>query len=193
MNVEIVATVGGIKYLFKYIHKVSDQIMVETLTGSLVENEVQSYVNARYLSSNEAHWRTSGFGVSSMHPSVQKLALHFPFEQCVTYKDNDNLTDGQLRDEITNALTKAEKTQLTEFFTLCRNDPKARDLVYPDVFRHYTWQTTPNKLFQARKRNMLDELSEDGSKSNTIGRIPVVALGPHSQERFFFETAFILC
>ena len=48
INVEIVATVGGIKYLFKYIHKGSDRIMVETLTGNMVENEVQSFINARY-------------------------------------------------------------------------------------------------------------------------------------------------
>lgn len=51
INLEVVATVLGIKYLFKYFHKGPDRVMVE-VGGKLREDEIKTFINARYTSSN---------------------------------------------------------------------------------------------------------------------------------------------
>ena len=188
INVEIVASVLGIKYLFKYFHKGPDRVMVE-LMGKIVENEVKTFVNARYSSSNEAHWKISGFEMSTMYPSVQKLALHLPNEQTVIManKDFQGLEGPALTAAVTNVLQASEKTTLTQFFKLCRDDPRARDLTYPNVYKFYKWE---NKEFHWRKQNRCindGDTPEDGAKSKTIGRIPVVALTSRNKELYFMR------
>ena len=117
INLELVATVLGIKYLFKYFHKGSDRVMVEVM-GKLVEDEIKTFINARYTSSNEAHWRMSEYKMSTMYPSVQALAMHLPGEQSCYMDDKEfkDLTGEARRIAYQKVLDRTEKTTLTEFF-----------------------------------------------------------------------------
>ena len=174
INVEIVASVGGLKYLFKYITKGCDRVMVETKSG-MAENEILTYMNARYTSTTEAFWRIFGFNMSDQYPSVQRLAIHLPNEQQVYFEEGENPAE---------AAERCSKTTLTEYFTLNRNHPEARVLKYPDVLHHYTWNTKEKKFYKRKQRT--SRLGGD-CKSDTIGRIAVIALNSHSKELYYLR------
>lgn len=52
INVEYCGSIMAIKYLFKYINELHDCLKV--LIRSLVKNEIEEYVDSRYVSSMEA-------------------------------------------------------------------------------------------------------------------------------------------
>ena len=109
MNLEIVGSVAGIKYLFKYINKGSDRVLVSTDDGKTAPNEVKNYVNGKYTSGSESLWRINGFPINWMYPSVEKLDLHLDGEQDVFLKKDTNLKA---------AAKKKSETQLTAWFKL---------------------------------------------------------------------------
>jgi hypothetical protein len=45
------------------------------------QDEVQNYLNGRYVSANEACHRFLAFDLHGMHPNVYRLAVHMPNEQ----------------------------------------------------------------------------------------------------------------
>ena len=124
INVEIVASVGAVKYLYKYINKGADRVMVETSNDQLAPDEIQSFVDARYISASEPTWRLNSFQLSHP-PSVRKLPIHLQNEQMICIHELQHP-----------AVANSEKTQLTEFFTLNRVDPNAKHL-YIDILRYY--------------------------------------------------------
>ncbi|CAN6809169.1 unnamed protein product [Brassica oleracea] len=54
-------------------------------------NEIQDYVDARYLSACESMWRTFAFHIHKRKPSVEKLIVHLEGEHNITVKETDNL------------------------------------------------------------------------------------------------------
>ena len=77
--------------MFKYILKGSDRA---TVTISPVQpqtparpprDEIEEYVNARYISPAEAFMRIYGYHLYQMKPPVQRLALHLPRQQNITF------------------------------------------------------------------------------------------------------------
>ena len=127
-------------------------------------DEVQIFLDARYISTSESMWRLFGFLLSEKYPPVLKIPIHLEGEQSVIYRDTDDISE---------TLQKFEKTALTEFFTLCQQDPAARKFTYPEILRHYTWHKDKKKWL-VRKRNMCrtintDENDVDSPKSETIG------------------------
>lgn len=73
INVEFCQSVKAIKCICKYIQKGSDQA-----TFSLQNNndEVEKYLNSRYISSSEALWRISQFPIHERFPAIVHLAVH---------------------------------------------------------------------------------------------------------------------
>ncbi|WVZ88359.1 hypothetical protein U9M48_034889 [Paspalum notatum var. saurae] len=69
----------SIKYLFKYIHKGDDKAIAK-LTATDKNDEIQMYLDARYLSAGEASWRIFGFELQHREPSVQRLQFHLENE-----------------------------------------------------------------------------------------------------------------
>ena len=68
INMEIVRTVAAVKYLYKYITKGNDRIIVQFDSEGkpcedLVENEIENYLNVRYVSASEAFWKMRGFQI----------------------------------------------------------------------------------------------------------------------------------
>ncbi|PNT74536.1 hypothetical protein BRADI_1g16980v3 [Brachypodium distachyon] len=108
INVEWCNKTHLVKYLFKYVLKGNDRARarvhdptvrldesvvggVETLEGGV--DEVEEYVNCRYLSSCEAMWRMFSFDVHVRKPSVERLEIHLPGMNRVTYSEDDSLDD----------------------------------------------------------------------------------------------------
>ena len=119
------------KYLFKYITKdvdrattviekekkatTSDPMAFGESKDTIIRqrNEIQDYVDARYLSACESMWRTFAFHIHKRKPSVEKLIIHLEGEHNITVKETDNLGRVIRKPGI-------EKTMFTEWMVLCR-------------------------------------------------------------------------
>lgn len=169
INVEICASIKSTKYLYKYIHKGHDGIVVNLQEGvrsnhgNFNWDEVQNYQECRYVSSHEACWRILGFDLSYSNISVFHLSVHLPSEENV-YFDPDHIDD---------AVENVKDTHLQAWFDLNRQDVNARQYIFSDIVSHYTWQRnthrwTPRKSF-----------------FNVIGRLPDIS--PRCGELFYLR------
>merc|ERR1712016_57217 len=105
----------GIKYITKYLTKGSDRVMVQNSDGSMAEDEIQTFINARYITASMALGHIYGLNICEISPSVMKLALHLPHQQPVFLSDNRTVQE---------AMESAKVTSLTRFFDLNRQDPE---------------------------------------------------------------------
>jgi hypothetical protein len=116
INVEIVTSVVSVKYIYKYITKGPDRCIVTLKKGkdcaendSNLEaiNEVENFINARYLGASECVLKILKIPIHYRTHSVIKLACHLPGEQSVRFLDGQ---EGE-------ALEREEpETKLTVFF-----------------------------------------------------------------------------
>ncbi|XP_074297029.1 uncharacterized protein LOC141627702 [Silene latifolia] len=87
INVEWCNQSRSIKYLFKYINKGSDRVMMQSSYMRRNEDdpgrfdEIKRYYDCRYLSTYEAAWRLFGFEIHYRTPAVERLQYHLPDEQ----------------------------------------------------------------------------------------------------------------
>ncbi|XP_055908459.1 uncharacterized protein LOC129943200 [Eupeodes corollae] len=169
INVEYCHSVKAIKYLTKYINKGSDQA---TFAIKDPKNEVEKYLNGRYLSTSEAFWRIFKFPIHDHYPAVYHLAVHLENGQRVTFNDSNFQQISQ----------NPPATTLTEFFKLCRNDNFAKTLLYCDVPSYYTWK---NKQFYRRKQGKVVPEYPGIKRDDTLGR--VYTIHPNSGECFFLR------
>ncbi|GBO33218.1 hypothetical protein AVEN_153320-1 [Araneus ventricosus] len=137
INVEACSSVRAIKYICKYINKGSDQAIFNFKNAELENtiDEVNIYQSGRYVSSNESVWRLLGFPLHERHPTVTHLAVHLENGERV-YFNESNFRD---------IVSTPPKTTLTAFFELCRKDDFAKSLLYVEVPRYYTWNTSTRK------------------------------------------------
>ena len=164
MNVEVCNSITAVKYLYKYVYKGHDKVMYGLKKNDKVDmqtdsnqgpgrNEINEFVEARYCSTSEACWRTFEFSMGKLYPQVQRLTVHLPQEQHVLYNSNDPENTKEV-------LEMSEMTKLNAFFMVCQEEkllsskngidwshpieykfggPFARDLLYRDVGKWYTW------------------------------------------------------
>jgi len=89
---------SAVKYVFKYITKGVDRATAIIENGNTAatsdatgsggskekvvsqRNEIQDYIEARYLSACESMWRTFAFHIHKRKPSVEKLIIHLEGE-----------------------------------------------------------------------------------------------------------------
>ena len=172
INVEICSSISAFKYLFKYVYKGGDRT-----TAVLQNDEIQDYVDARYISAPEAVWHIFGFKSHHRSPAIQRLQIHLPNEQTITF-DNDTDIIALLQNEHT------RKTTLTEFFTANKQATEAaangerldfdcRELLYQEFPTHMTWNPVKRRWKRRQRIN------------NTIGRMYFV--GPSGGERFYLR------
>jgi hypothetical protein len=101
INVEICNSILAIKYLYKYVYKGHDRatVVLSRLDGGNEPrsrdaepiDEIKMYLDARYISSSEAIWRIFHYRMHGRSPSVQRLAVHLPEKQLITFHDDENL------------------------------------------------------------------------------------------------------
>ena len=157
INVEYCSSIKSIQYLFKYQYKRNDQATMQIIQQEHNHDEVQRFLNTRYVSSMEATWRIFNFDICAVKPSVLQLTFHLPEEQTVTFFHG--------MDSAMSALSKNEHTQLTRYFEMNLLNPTAKETFYSDFPEKFTWN--PSKkigLYDKehtihRNLNKLDESS----------------------------------
>ena len=77
-----------IKYMFLYFYK-GDTMANVQLYNSF--DEIQGYLDGKYICANEALWHLFQFPIHNEFPSVLKLQVHLPNERPCTFDANDNI------------------------------------------------------------------------------------------------------
>ena len=169
INVEICSSLRSVKYLYKYVYKGHDCTSVRLRTDAegqqrVTLDEVDLFLNCRYVSPPEAMWRIHERILFDRSHSVQRLPVHLPNEQTIYFFPGEELNAN---------LDKESK--LNAFFSLCQRDEAARQYLYNQIPEHYTWT---RNTWQPRKRF-----------ANTIGRIFTV--NPADRERYYLRVLLL--
>eukprot|EP00501_MAST-03F_sp_TOSAG23-6_P001966 GSMAST32.ASY1.ANO1.2050.1 assembled CDS len=172
INVEVCTSISSVKYLFKYVYKGHDRIMYEvrasTTDDDSIRDEIKEYIDARYVSTSEATSRILSHPMYEMYPPVERLEVHAPNEQFVSYQENSD--DEQENANAAAALFQAKRTQLTAFFFLNRgklckkNNPSANDLTYMELPRYYK--------YDRKEKNWIRRKSP--KQKNILGRMRLI-------------------
>ncbi|XP_025192330.1 uncharacterized protein LOC112592482, partial [Melanaphis sacchari] len=160
INVEVCSTVKSVMYLYKYVYKGHDAATVEVWNG----DEIENYINSRYVSPPEAVWRLFSFEMHKRSHTIVRLPVHLEDYHNVYFAPNQVLERAQ------NAALA--RTKLTAFFALNATDVEARQYLYQEIPVHYTWKAT-RRTWIRRQNQMTYE---------TLARMYVV--NPLDRERF---------
>ncbi|KAI5425835.1 hypothetical protein KIW84_031599 [Lathyrus oleraceus] len=125
------SNIKSIKYLYKYVYKDPDQVAMEVHRGTGMD-EIQQYVDARWICAPEALWKIFKFTLYKLYPSVERLQIHLPDHHQVRFYKHQRITD--VLNDNQNAVT-----MLTEFFALNQMDPHARNYLNREIPEHYCW------------------------------------------------------
>jgi hypothetical protein len=136
INVEWCNKSNMIKYLFKYVMKGSDRVKIyfevtaNTSNASpgpqlAPPNEIQEYIDAKFLSSCEALWGTFEYDIHFRVPLVERLVVHLPGMNHVRYEPKTDL-------RALLASPAAKSMMLTEWFEANSKHEEARHLTYCD-------------------------------------------------------------
>jgi hypothetical protein len=96
INVEWCNKTTFIKYLFKYVTKGADssKIYIERVrtreavpydTETRTANEIKEYLDCRYICDQDACWRIFGYDIHRHHPAVERMPVHLPNENFVSF------------------------------------------------------------------------------------------------------------
>ncbi|KAL3636557.1 hypothetical protein CASFOL_018856 [Castilleja foliolosa] len=143
INVEHCGWNMMIKYLFKYISKGADRVRfcitrsedapnADSGNVTPVINEIQNFVDGRYICPHEASWRILNFPIHERNPAVEVLAVHLQNMQNVTFKEN-------LRLEAIVRNPAFGRTTLTEWIERNKRDSDGLDLTYVAYSSRYRW------------------------------------------------------
>lgn len=154
INVEVCSSVQSVKYIFKYIYKGHDAAVVRlneaTQNGTYEWDEINTFLDTRYLSAPEAIWRLRKYDMSKRSHAVERLPVHLPSQQTVVFEEGAE--EQQLR--------AAEKrgTKLTKWFKLNTEDPEARKFLYSEIPYHYVWRKNAWKKRQRGANKILPRM-----------------------------------
>src|SRR5205814_5247787 len=126
-----------------------------------------------------AVWRIFGFKLHHRSPAIQRLQIHLPNQQTITFDDDTDIITLLQNERILKTIT------LTEFFTANKLaaaaaadgewlDFDCRELLYQEFPIHMVWDLKHHR-WNRRKRGV----------GNTIGRMYFV--GPTGGERFYLR------
>ncbi|PIA26331.1 hypothetical protein AQUCO_09500059v1 [Aquilegia coerulea] len=129
INVEICASVRAVKYINKYIYKGHDRT---TMVVGAEDDEIQQYLDARYVGPTKAAWRLYGFRIHEELPYVTRLALHLKGMHVCVFNPND--TPEQVKEKAEN-----QKSSLTAYFDWYRKNPTTKAYTYQEFPEHFRW------------------------------------------------------
>jgi len=100
INTEASISIYGVKYMFKYIYKGHDRATVviervkNPIDGQQVKrDEIQEYIDARYVSASEVVWRIFKMKLHGRFPAVQRLQVHLPNQQTMVFSEDADLQE----------------------------------------------------------------------------------------------------
>jgi hypothetical protein len=96
INVEWCNKTTFIKYLFKYVTKGADcsKAYLQRVQrgqqgpyddGTQTINEVKEYLDCRYICEQDACWRMFGYDIHRHYPAVERMPVHLPNENFITF------------------------------------------------------------------------------------------------------------
>ncbi|XP_058188055.1 uncharacterized protein LOC131304732 isoform X1 [Rhododendron vialii] len=135
INVEICSSIISVKYLYKYVYKGPDRVSLEVRPAPNYD-EIQQFVDARWVCAPEAVWKIFKFPMTRMYPSVERLQIHLPNKQQVTfycYQSIPNVLSNE----------RCARTMLTEFFRTNAENNGENRYIYSEFSQHYRWNRGP--------------------------------------------------
>jgi hypothetical protein len=172
------------KYLYKYVYKGHDRALAvvqpeagappavapQAATGGVDGNnvptardEVQNYLDGRYVSASEACHRLFAFDLHGMHPNVYRLAVHLPNEQTTYFLEGTTVGEAMMCNNSTTLtgwcdFNQKAKSEYATIATLVHNSndpapplPVALTTLYPDYLEIVVWSKS-KKAWHLRKR-----------------------------------------
>ncbi|PIC52798.1 hypothetical protein B9Z55_002756 [Caenorhabditis nigoni] len=178
-NLEICGNVGAVKYLYKYLYKGTTRSAIHIYTDKSgvehrTENEVNSYLDTRYVCAPESLWHIFDFRMSDRSTPVMQLKVHLKNAQGVVYKEGeerDAAQRGQLRDTTLTAWFAANQRfydELESTGMIPEDVVDCRGIYYVEMPEHFQF----SKGKWALRKNA----------TRSIGRMHFVS--PRDQERF---------
>nr|GEU44823.1 DNA helicase [Tanacetum cinerariifolium] len=158
------------KIAAKTVRQVGDP-PVDTNNGSIQIDEIQNYIDGRFVCPHEACWRILKYDIHGRQPAVQILYVHLEGMQLVTFRDHQPLT------LLVNDEDKT-KTTLTEWLEYNKRNGDRLHLTYIDFTKEFGWYSDTKSWLRRQRRN-----------SGLIGRLANVH--PTSSELFFLR--MLLC
>ena len=165
INVESIASVKAIKYIYKYVYKGHDRT---TMEFGNCQDEVKQYLDARYISSSEALWRLYLFAMQEHHPAVVRLQVHLEDQHPVIFNPESG---NNIQDVL--AANANKDTTLTAWFKANAESEANHDILYQDF---------PSRMVWNDRRQKWTPRSENDF---AIGRM--YHAHPSSEERFYLR------
>ncbi|XP_051160434.1 uncharacterized protein LOC127281007, partial [Leptopilina boulardi] len=143
ITVMVCSSTGGIKYLFKYCYKGHDCafIVYKDDNQEMQYDEIQYYLNTRYVCPPEAMHRLYEFPMHEQSHATYRLAVHLPNQQSICFQEG-------LEEE---AVNKFKNTTLTAWFKLNAEDSEARKYLYTEIPHNYVFVES-SKTWKVRQR-----------------------------------------
>nr|XP_047122496.1 uncharacterized protein LOC100208098 [Hydra vulgaris] len=128
INVEACMTIKSVKYLYKYIYKGHDCANV-VINEQVNHDEIDTFLNCRYVSAPEALWRIFEYSLSDMSHNIIRLQVHLPDNQMIYFVEGEEQA----------ALDRAAQrdTHLTAWFKLNVENEQARHYPYVEISYHF--------------------------------------------------------
>ena len=145
INLEICTSVSAYKYIFKYVMKGGDKAEIKLRMvnedGAYQTycdlDEIKNWADSRYISAHEALWRIFDFPTNSLSHTVQRLSVHLPGEQNVTFTEEN----------IQSVVDNPKDSTLDAYFVLNEGTgyspdeiQLARSTLYHDIPQHFRWE-----------------------------------------------------
>jgi len=142
INVEACMSIKSVKYLYKYVYKGHDAANV-LINERLDHDEVNTFLDCRFVSAPEALWRIFEYKISDMLHTIIRLQIHLPENQMVYYNEGEEQA----------ALDRAAQrdTHLTAWFKLNANIEEARRYSYVEIPYHFVFDAK-NCKWKIRQR-----------------------------------------
>jgi hypothetical protein len=159
-----------VKYLYKYVYKGHNRALAvvqsearalpaaapqATAGGADANNvlaardEVQNYLDGRYVSANGACHQLFAFILHGMHPNVYRLAVHLPNEHTTYFPEGTTVGESMMRNNSTTLtgwcdFNRKAKSEYAAIATFVRNSrtpplPTALTTLYPDYPEITMW------------------------------------------------------
>jgi hypothetical protein len=140
INVEVSAGIWSVKYLFKYVYKGPDRVVM-VIVGPI--NEIQQYIDAKYLSAAERVNSLLSFKKHMEWPPVTQLVVHLPGQHNIIFNENEDLV-------VVAERAAHQKTTLTAYFAYNAQNADGRNVVYADFPADHVWKIR-RKVWSARQ------------------------------------------
>ncbi|XP_020266260.1 uncharacterized protein LOC109841725 [Asparagus officinalis] len=95
-------------------------------------DEIQYYLDCRYISAPEVIWRIYGFDIHYRIPTVERLPFHLPDHQSMIFKDSDDLN------EIIENIN-AKKSKFISWMEANKLYDESKTLTYSEFPSHFVW------------------------------------------------------